>query len=503
MKVLLINPQYKQNINKRCERYYIRSGSRWPHSSIKIKGTLPHYLPFPFSLAYSASLLKESFFDVYVIDAIALDISENELIGKINDIKPDLVFYEITTPTVEHDLLLAKMIKEICSLTIAIGGTHASVFASEILLKNEAVDFVLRGEFEESLLKLATSLNEKKNDFPLGVVFRDRGLIIDKGFSNPIEHLDALPFPLRDIFPSNEKPNPLVYWDGFCQHRPLVQMQSSRGCHYSCYFCLWNQVMYNDGKYRAFSPNRVVDEIQDSITRYGVKEVYFDDDNFTVDKKHALSICEEILRRNLKIKWSCMGDVINLTEEMLGIMGKSGCIGIKFGLESGSEKILKTIDKPIDIKKAKEIIKLCKKYGIKTQATFTLGLLGETIDDVKKTFRFANSLDIDCAQVSIATPFPGTEFFGIVEKQGLLKNIDWKRYDGKSTEITGFSHSERKEVEKLKKNFLVKWFSRKLLSPLWCMGHIRIMLRTLKGLKSSFLLKQIFAVIIDDSGNRE
>jgi len=105
MKVLLINPSCKQDINKKYERYYIRSGSRWPHSGVKIKGTIPHYLPFPFFLAYSASLLKEAGFDVHVIDAIALDISEATLLERIEAIEPQLVFYEVTTPTIDYDLL--------------------------------------------------------------------------------------------------------------------------------------------------------------------------------------------------------------------------------------------------------------------------------------------------------------------------------------------------------------------------------------------------------------
>lgn len=502
MRILLINPLYKQHINNRCERYYIRSGSRWPHSGIKIKGTLPHYLPFPFSLAYSAALLKQSFFGVYVIDAIAQDIAEKELIEKIKGIKPDVVFYEITTPTFDYDLLLAKTMKEACNPTIVIGGAHASIFASEILSENESVDFILKGEYEHSLLNLIKSLEGKNNNFSTGTVFRDRGVIIDKGFSVTVECLDEIPFPHRDIFPSNDKPDPLIYWDGFCQHRPLVQMQSSRGCHYRCYFCLWNQVMYNDGKYRVFSVNRVLDEMQESVTKYRAKEIYFDDDNFTADKNRVLSICDKILERNLKVKWSCMGEAINLTDEILRIMAKSGCVGIKFGLESGSKKILDTISKPIDTEKVKDIIKSCKKYRIKTQAAFILGLLEETADDIKKTLRFADSLDVDTIQVSNAIPFPGTEFYKNAKEKGLLNSISWKEYDGKNTRITYFSHPGEKEVASLRKKFFIMWVFKKILSPLWWVGHIHIVLRTLKGLGSIFLSKKIFGVAIDELGNR-
>jgi anaerobic magnesium-protoporphyrin IX monomethyl ester cyclase len=502
MKILLTNPLYKQEINRKYERYYIRSGSRWPHSGVKVKGTLPHYLPFPFFLAYSASLLKESFFDVYVIDAIAQDICEDDLIAKIKNIKPDLVFYEITTPTADYDLLLAKKIKERHDTVIAVGGAHASFFAKQILSENKAIDFVLKGEYEFSVLEIAKSIRAGINNFPSGSAFRYKGEIVDKGYPAAIECLDVFPFPLRDIFPSNDDPNPLVYWDGFCQYRPLIQMQSSRGCHYKCYFCLWNQVIYNNGGYRAFSAKRVVDEMQDSVIRYRAKEIYFDDDSFTMDKKHSLSICEELLTRGLKVKWSCMGDAINLTEETLKIMAQSGCIGIKFGIESGSEKILKTIDKPLDIGKIKHLIALCKKYRIKTLAAFTIGLLGETLNDVRKTMRLADSLDADSVQLSRATPFPGTKFFDMAKEEGLLKNANWEEYDGKKARAICFSYSDENKTDGLRRSFLIKWFLKRMLSPFWWLGHIHIILRTFIGSGSGFLSKQILAVAIDELANR-
>jgi anaerobic magnesium-protoporphyrin IX monomethyl ester cyclase len=502
MKILLANPLYKHNINGKFERYYIRSGSRWPHSGIKTKGTLPHYLPFPFSLAYSASLLKESLFDVHVIDAIAEDISEDGLMAKIENIKPDLIFYEITTPTADYDLLLAKKIKEKSDAVVIVGGAHASFFAQQILAENEAVDFVLKGEYEYSLLAVATSIRAGSHDFPSGSLFRRKGEVIDNGYPVATESLDALPFPLREIFPSNGNPNPSVYWDGFCQHRPLIQMQSSRGCCYKCYFCLWNQVIYNNGKYRTFSPKRVVDEMTESLTRYRAKEIYFDDDSFTLDKKHAYSICEELLMRGLKVKWSCMADAINLTEDLLKIMAESGCVGIKFGIESGSEKILKTIDKPIDLKKVKSLINSCKKLKIKTQAAFTVGLLGETLDDIKQTVRCAYSLDADSIQVSRATPFPGTKFYNIAKEKGLLKNVSWREYDGKSNRILCFSPLDNIKAESLRRGFLIKWFLKKIVSPFWWLGHIHIIVRTLRGWGNNFLSKQIIAIVIDEVGNR-
>lgn len=502
MKFLLVNPSCKQNINNKYEKYYIRSGSRWPHSGVKIKGIIPHYLPFPFSLAYSASLLREGGFDVDVIDAIALDISEETLLERIKKIKPRLVFYEMTTPTVNYDLLLAKKIKELFGSTVIVGGAHASSFASQILMENKSIDFILKGEYEWSLLELSRCIKEGNDNFPSGSVFRNGEKITDRGYPYPIELLDKLPFPLRDIFPSNDRPNPAIYWDGFCQRRPAIQIQSSRGCVYGCYFCLWNQVIYNNGKYRTFSAKRVVDEMEDSITKYKAREIYFDDDDFVIDKKHILSVCEEILKRNLKIKWSCMGDAINLTEEILKIMADSGCIGIKFGVESGSDRILKSIGKPLDLERVKEIIRFCRKYRIKTQATFTIGLLGETREDIKKTIRFANFLDVDSLQISIATPFPGTDFFKIAKDKGFLRNVDWEKYNGKIFGAICLAESNEMKIGDIRRSFFISWFLKRFLSPLWWLNHFYVIFRTLKGLGISFFLKQLIFVFIDERKNR-
>jgi radical SAM superfamily enzyme YgiQ (UPF0313 family) len=501
MKVLLINPSYKRDINRRYEKYYIRSGSRWPHSGVKMKRTLPHYLPFPFYLAYSASLLKEAGFDVHAIDAVALDIAEEELLGRIKNINPRIVFYEVATPTADYDLALAAKIKKICCPVIAVGGAHATTFARQIITQNEPVDFVLRGEYEYSLLELAKYIRGGACGLPPGMVFRNSTGIIDGGYPNAIEPLDKLPFPLRDIFPANDTPDPTIYWDGFSQARPAIQMQSSRGCPYRCYFCLWNQVIYNNGRPRRFSPGRVIDEAQDLTEKYMVKEFYFDDDNFTAEKEHIFSICQEILQRKLKIKWSCMGSIVNLTEETIRLMSESGCIGIKFGVESGSEKVLSSIGKPVDLEKVREVIRHCRGHGIKTQAAFIFGLLGETKDDISKTITFTRTLAADSVQMSIATPFPGTRFFDMAKKGGLLKNSGWQAYDAKASEVMRFHCLDGRRISKIRKDFFSGWLLKRLFSPSWCLSHSRVLLRTLRGLGFGFALRQLISLAVDECEN--
>lgn len=503
MKILLANPFVKYKINNKYEKYYIRSGSRWPHTGIKAAGTIPHYLPFPFFLAYSASLLKNKGFEVHVLDAVAMDLSEEEFLKRIENIKPHLIFYEVTTPTSRYDLALAVKLKKMFpGIVVILGGPHATTFSYQILKDTNAVDFVLKGEYEFSLLGLAESIEDDKDSFPAGVVYKEKDKIIDNGRIPLIEPLDLLPPPARDIFPSNDYSNPTIYWDGFCQSFPAIQMHSSRGCPYRCYFCLWNQVIYDNGRYRTFTPNRVVDEMEEAVYKYRAREVYFDDDDFTISSAHVNGICDEIIKRRLSVKWSCMADAINLNEQIIKKMTQSGCIGLKFGVESGSSRILQNVGKTVNLEKVNEIVRLCERFDIKSHATFTLGLLGETMEDVKETMGFAQSLCVDSIQVSIATPFPGTEFFNIAEKEGFLRTKDWMLYDGKASEVVSYPSLDWKGVEKIRRNGLRNWFLRILFSPSRLLRQFHLFIRTLKGIGGRLFIEKLVSVIIDESKNR-
>jgi len=503
MKIILTNPLFKHKINKNLERYYIRSGSRWPHSGIKRRGTLPHYLPFPFSLAYAAGLLISEGFEVKVIDAIALDIGEDDFVDMLRSINPALVLFETTTPTIENDLILARKIKDKVKAETALCGAHATVFSRELFPSCQAIDYILRNEYEYTLLELVEHLRDGKRPQHIkGITYKEGQKVIFNEDAPLIDPLDTLPFPARELFPMNEKPNPAVYWDGFCQYRPAIQMHASRGCPYRCYFCLWNQIMYRCGKYRMFSPTRVVDEIEDAIKNYNAKEIYFDDDDFTISKRHVKDICNEIRKRGLKIKWSCMGDAINLNEEVLKTMAESGCVGLKFGVESGSLKIVNTIGKPVNLTRVKEVAKLCAKYGIKSHATFSIGLLGDDRDSINETINYAKDLDVDTIQVSICTPYPGTEFFRRARELNLIRTTDWEKYDGKVSEVLEPQNLSWQEIEELKTKFLKDWSFNKITTPSWVIRQIKYLLRWIKGIGFTFFVKQLIFVWIDELERR-
>lgn len=499
MKIFLANPLYKYGISPRLERYYVRAGSRWPHSGVKLRGRLPHYLPFPFSLAYGAALLMRAGFEVRVMDAVALDAGEDALLQEIGRERPDMVFFEMTTPTADYDAALAAKIKAVCGAVVVLAGAHAGLFAERILTGQRGVDFIIKGEYEWTLLRLAESLCAGRGDFPQGTVFLKDARPVDAGPPPAPLPLDGLPFPSRDLFPSNALRNPTRYWDGFCQHRPLLYMQSSRGCPYRCCFCLGGQASY-PGIYRVFSAERVADEMREASVRYAVREVYFDDDNFTADKGRVASLCEEFLRSGLGVKWSCTGDVICLDGPTLKLMARSGCVGIKFGVESGSPRLLKTIGKPLVLPQVREAVHRCRGLGIKTHAAFTVGLPGETEEDIAATAAFAYALDADSVQISTAVPLPGTAFYETVK--GLLAPAtSWSAFDGKLRPVARRRQASRAEAQKTRKKIFATWFFRKAVSPLWLLRHARVLARTLRGVGAGFLCGQVLDVAIDEWKN--
>jgi len=496
MKILLTNPPCRIEVNNEWERYFIRSGSRWPFSILKRKSTKPDYVPFPFYLAYSAALLEREGFEVYVIDAVALNLTNEEFLNRLTDINPQITLFETTTPTIEQDINLIRAIKQLTSSILILSGTHATVFPKE-LMSIANIDYIIMGEYELSLLDLVRKIKLKaiKNDFKniKGIVFKQNGSIFINDLKGLIDPLDQLPFPAFHLFPANNKNDLSVYWDAFCQYKPAVQLHSSRGCPFRCNFCLWNQVMYGNGKYRMFAPQRVVNEMEYVIQNFNAKEVYFDDDSFTIEKDHVLQICDEIKKRKLKIKWSCMADAICSDIDMINSMADSGCIGIKFGVESGEKEILRKIDKPLDYKKLKKLIQVCKKRKIKTHATFTFGLWGENKQSMYSTLRFAMSLDVDSVQFSIATPFPGTKFYNLMREKEMLLTDKWSDFDGAGKSVVKYNAVTSYEVENFCKLASRRWLMHKMMDFNWVMRQAYNLNRVRNGQGSIALLKKFIS----------
>ncbi|MCS7150915.1 MAG: radical SAM protein [Endomicrobia bacterium] len=499
MKILLLNPSLKIRTSKYTEKIYIRAGSRWPFSVEKFVWESPLYIPFPFFLAYTAAILLKANYEVKVLDAVALDLDEIFILEKIKHKNPDIILLETTTLTFEYDIKLIKKIKQIVpQVIIILTGTHATIFYQDILKNYTEIDFIIRGEYEVSTKILLDCLRQNVSISAKGIYFRKGQQISGEGYSEIINPLDILPIPARELFPDDEHPDIFIYKDAFCQYFPSIQMQLSRGCPYRCYFCLWNQVIYRNSPYRTFSIKRAVDEIEYLVKKYQLKELYFDDDDFTVKKDYVINICKEIIKRNLNIKWSCMGNATHLDEETIYWMKNAGCIGIKFGVETGDEKLAKTVGKPIDLEKVKYIAKLLNKYNIKTHATFTFGLLKETKHSMYKTIEYAKKLAVNSVQFSICTPYPGTKFYKVLAYKNYLYDYDYSKLNGSSCCSYQYPTVSSKDIEKFFNKSFRKWLIHKLCQPIWVYKELIMITRIVLfgGFESQkVLLKVIFILL--------
>lgn len=441
MRTVLLNLPWRQG-----NRFGVRAGSRWPFTSEAEENGYINYIPFPFFLACACALLKKDDREAKLIDAIAQGADEDSVIDEVSSYQPGLIVIETSTPSFENDMRIASKIAEANPGSfVALCGPHATTFAEDILQRSEFVDFILRGEYEYILLDLVHALENggKLKAIP-GLAFKDKAVIINRSMGSS-GNLDDLPWPER------QKEVVYKYNDGFAgMPVPNVQMYSSRGCPFHCIFCLWPQVLYTGSRYRKRNPLCVVDEMEWLVKEFGFKAVYFDDDVFNIDKTHVRSICAEINRRGLKVPWAAMARADLMDENLLSVMSDSGLYAIKYGIESANKKVLGLCGKKLDILKAKKMISYTKKLGIKIHLTFCLGLPGETMGSVQETVDFIKEMDPDSLQCSLATPFPGTDYYRYLEKKGIGLSGRFTDYDGNNKHAVVRQGPDGLDLERLR-----------------------------------------------------
>lgn len=401
MKVLLINPPSKNEILS-CNPEIIKTE----------RGFDP-----PLGLLYLAGYLKKySGHEIKIIDAQVEKLDYPELQKQIKNFFPDVVGITAMTFTLLDVLKTIDITKEVCpNAKIVLGGPHVHIYPEETLnLKN--IDFVVLGEGEETFFKLLENI---KNPEVLknieGLALKHNGKIINTGVKKYCENLDELPFPPREMIPYKK------YFSLLAKKQPITTMFTSRGCPFQCAFC----DRPNMGKnFRKRSPKNVVDEMEECL-KLGIKEIFIYDDTFTVDKERAKDICKEILKRGLKFSWDIRARVDTVDEELLMLLKKSGCARIHYGVEGGTEKILKVLNKLITLDKALETFRLTKKIGIDTLAYFMIGSPTETKEDIVETIKFMKKLDPDFVQITLLTPFPATKVYNWALGQKVFENDYW------------------------------------------------------------------------------
>ena len=406
MKILLLNPpRWNELVGKN------------PSIIEKHRGFNP-----PLGLLYLASTIKKiTNYDVEVLDAQPLKLTYSQLENYFREKSFDVVGISAMTFTLIDTYKTAKLIKKIMPKTkVILGGTHVHLFPHET--KNlEGVDFAFMGEAELSLVEFLKNLKNPAYYHKIpGLIYRNtEGKIVENDFE-PLDNLDELPFPERKLL-NIKHYNSLLSKASFS-----TTIISSRGCPFRCAFCD-RPLSPITSHFRFRSAKNVADEICECV-ELGIKDFLFYDDTFTVSRERVLDFCEKIIEQKLEIRWDIRTRVDIVDEEMLKMLKKAGCVAIHYGVESGSDKILKVIKKGFTVKKAREIFKLTKKLKIETLAYFMIGLPSENLEDIQNTLDLAKELKPDYAHFTIFSPYPGTEFYRLGLEKGIIKKDIWKEF---------------------------------------------------------------------------
>ena len=429
MRVTVANPPWPG------KGFGARSDVRWPHKR-KDK-----YIEYPIYLAYTVAVLEEAGFDVSFIDAIMEELDIPAFAQKVKDINPGLLVMECSTPSIRYELQSAAAVKgAMPDIQIALVGSHSSFFHKEILADNPEVDAIVRGEFEITVCELARAIEQNRDWSEVQGLSYCAGHEIVVNAERPlIEDLDSLPFPARHIVRGNGY-RAAIYSGARC-----TAMVSSRGCPFQCTFCVWPNTLYGH-RFRARSAQNVADEMAEVEKKYGIDEVYFDDDTFTIDRKRVMEICRLIKERDLHVSWICQARVDTVDRELLLAMKGAGCHYILFGIESGSPEMLATMKKRITLDRAREAIRLCEEAGIKTQAFFLFGIPGETQETIQQSIDFAKELGASTVQFAVAIPQPGSPLYEQCVQNGWLVYDDWEDFASCSA-LIDTPQLSREEVE--------------------------------------------------------
>jgi radical SAM superfamily enzyme YgiQ (UPF0313 family) len=290
------------------------------------------------------------------------------------------------------------------------------------MLEDDHVDVVGRYEYDLTIRDIAAATEEGTDlgGVP-GISYRRGGRTVqtpDRPFMTS-EQLDAIPF-VTSVYK-----NHLDIRDYMLSHTlyPVVQVFTARGCPNQCTFCSWPRTFMGT-KFRARSVTNVVDEFEYVSNELPeVKEIFVEDDTFTINKQRVREICEEIEGRELDVRWSCNARA-TLDYETMRIMKSAGCRLIDVGYESGSDQILKNIKKGVKTVDSKRFTADAKKAGLKILGDFMFGLPEETEDTIQQTVRFIKDIKPDLLQISVATPIPGTEFYQWVSDNDYLLESD-------------------------------------------------------------------------------
>lgn len=376
-------------------------------------------------LGYLAKALENKNHRVEVLDCVNLGMTFKKFEDYIANHDFDVIGFRVFStdlPSVKTSLSLVK--KRCPDVKVILGGAHPSVFPEQTLQYFQDADFAIKGEAEIGLADLIDNLSGldaiQKDRIP-GLIWRSEGEIKSNPQVFP-EDLDSLGHPDWNLINPCNYPFQTSYLTKSKIVAPLIM---TRGCPYQCSFCSCRSVTGH--KIRSHSVSYIMEEIKFLKANFGIREVCFIDDNFLVLRDRVNDLCEQLIKQEINIKWSCFGIRLDLIDkDVLNLMQTAGCYLLTVGIESGSQRILDHMKKKLTVDLIRKKINLIHtETSIKIIGNFILGYPLEKEEDICKTIRLANSLPLSGANFFPFHPTPGTEIFDELLAKKELKTIDW------------------------------------------------------------------------------
>lgn len=438
------------------------------------------------SLAQMAAVLYPDY-KIAVIDAIAERMTWPEFEARLRELKPRYYLTQLTAPTLTNDLYGCFLAKSLGATTMAFG-THVTPLAVETMRPYPALDYCLRGEPEMTLREVVDTQMGRTEFSPeierlyrttdptwepvvaqrdaasghfdmhhvKGLVWRWQGEIVRNPDRPFIPNLDDLPIPMHHLLPLDKYRTPVI--KGSYQF-----IVTSRGCSAGCTYCI-KHVSYQHAL-RLRSPQNIIDEIR-MLAELGVKNIHMYADLFTVNRDQVMGICDELIKADLGVTFTCNSRVDYVDEEMLKMMAKAGCTVISWGIESANEQILKNARKGALPDRARQSLKWAREAGIRNLGYFIVGLPGETRETIQETIDFSKELPLDLAIFHIAAPYPGTPFFfQVMENNWFKPGTRWEQVDMDRSTVLQYANLSAEDLEREAKRAMREWMFRP--GPMW------------------------------------
>jgi radical SAM superfamily enzyme YgiQ (UPF0313 family) len=371
------------------------------------------------ALLQLAAWVRQQGFDVKVIDLHAENLYPNDAADRVREYDPDIVALTAKTLGWPAVIEIAQMVKATTKRAlVVVGGPQMSIYPKESLTW-DCFDMAVIGDGEETFLEICERVESgsELTGIP-GTAVRGSNGEVEQFAARPVpKDIDRYPMPAWDLVE-------LDRYNCLTLLRPFATMVTTRGCPWHCGYC--SQVYSEKLRFRA--PELVVDEMEHLEKTYGVREIVMFDETFTIGKKRMRTLSEEILRRNLNVKFNIRARVDTVDRETLQLLKRAGLKSIHMGVEAGTDRVLKIMNKQITREQTERAFRIAREVGIETRGYFMVGYYDATPDDIEEMIRFSSSIGLDWASYSVATALPATDLYRIAQERGYVDGDFWRRY---------------------------------------------------------------------------